>query len=106
MKDQLNPTDARKEIEKLRIEIEQHNQLYYIEASPQISDHDYDALLRHLEDLEKQYALTLEINKIREEIGEKWNAYDYRKYRDSQFDENFKKNLVDIKRNSIGKEFH
>ena len=51
----LNSSDARKETEKLRAEIEQHNRLYYVEAAPQISDRDYDALLHRLEDLEKQF---------------------------------------------------
>ncbi len=51
----LNSTEARKEIEKLRAEIERHNRLYYVEASPQISDRDYDALLKRLETLEKQF---------------------------------------------------
>ncbi len=51
----LNSTEARKETEKLRAEIERHNRLYYIAATPEISDRDYDALLKHLETLEKQF---------------------------------------------------
>ncbi|MGE4490328.1 MAG: NAD-dependent DNA ligase LigA [Kiritimatiellales bacterium] len=47
--------EARKETEKLRAEIERHNRLYYVDAAPEISDRDYDALLRRLEDLEKQF---------------------------------------------------
>jgi len=55
MNEPLNSTDARKETQKLRAEIERHNRLYYVEAAPVISDRDYDALLRRLEDLEKQF---------------------------------------------------
>ncbi len=55
MNEPLNSTDARKETQKLRTEIERHNRLYYVEAAPEISDRDYDALLRRLEDLEKQF---------------------------------------------------
>ena len=55
MSDTLNSTEARKETEKLRAEIERHNRLYYIEAAPEISDRDYDALLKRLEALEKQF---------------------------------------------------
>lgn len=55
MSDVLNSTEARKETEKLRAEIERHNRLYYIEASPEISDRDYDTLLKRLEMLEKQF---------------------------------------------------
>ena len=51
----LNRTEARKETEKLRAEIERHNRLYYVEAAPEISDRDYDALLKRLEALEKQF---------------------------------------------------
>jgi DNA ligase (NAD+) len=55
MSDTLNSTEARKETEKLRAEIERHNRLYYIEAAPEITDRDYDALLKRLEALEKQF---------------------------------------------------
>lgn len=51
----LNSTEARKETEKLRAEIERHNRLYYVDAAPEISDRDYDALLKRLETLEKQF---------------------------------------------------
>ena len=51
----LNSTEARKETEKLRAEIERHNRLYYVEAAPEISDRDYDALLHRLETIEKQF---------------------------------------------------
>ena len=37
---------------ELRREIERHNRLYYNEAAPQLSDADYDALFRELQDLE------------------------------------------------------
>lgn len=40
-------------IEKLRKEINRHNHLYYVENSPQISDYDFDMLLKELEELER-----------------------------------------------------
>ncbi len=46
---------VRAEIEKLRQEIERHNDLYYIEARPEISDLDFDKLLKRLEELERQH---------------------------------------------------
>ncbi|MFA7256124.1 MAG: NAD-dependent DNA ligase LigA [Kiritimatiellales bacterium] len=55
MSNALNSTEARKEIEKLCAEIEHNNYLYYNEANPSISDREYDALLKRLEDLEKQF---------------------------------------------------
>ncbi len=37
----------------LRTEIERHNALYYQQAMPEISDHEFDALLRELRDIEE-----------------------------------------------------
>lgn len=40
------------EIRHLRAEIERHNRLYYIEAKPEISDLEFDRLLKRLQQLE------------------------------------------------------
>ncbi len=48
-------TDPAERIENLRREIERHNRLYYIDARPEISDRDYDALLKELEKLESEH---------------------------------------------------
>jgi NAD-dependent DNA ligase len=39
----------------LRTELERHNRLYYVEAAPEISDREFDALLRELQDLESAH---------------------------------------------------
>ena len=39
--------------EELRKQLNYHNYKYYVEAQPEISDLEFDALLRELEDLEK-----------------------------------------------------
>ena len=44
---------ARREIAKLRKEIEKHNYHYYVLDSPLVSDAGYDRLFRRLADLEK-----------------------------------------------------
>jgi DNA ligase (NAD+) len=41
------------EIEKLRDEIRRHEELYYVENAPEISDREYDALLENLQKLEE-----------------------------------------------------
>jgi DNA ligase (NAD+) len=41
--------------EKLRAEINRHNQLYYLEARTEISDQQFDALLRELQEIEAQH---------------------------------------------------
>ena len=46
---------ARREAERLRAEIARHDELYYREAAPEISDRDYDALARALADLEAAF---------------------------------------------------
>lgn len=39
-------------IAELRREIERHNHLYYVEAAPELTDREYDALYKELQDLE------------------------------------------------------
>jgi DNA ligase (NAD+) len=43
------------EIERLRQEIHRHNTLYYVDDQPQISDAEYDRLMRRLQELEMLY---------------------------------------------------
>lgn len=45
-------TSVRDQIESLRDAIRRHDALYYIHATPEISDLEYDRLLRQLQDLE------------------------------------------------------
>jgi len=49
------PQDAGTRAEELRAEIDRHNRLYYVENEPEISDFEFDAILRELQDLEKKY---------------------------------------------------
>lgn len=42
-------------IDELRREINRHNHKYYVENSPEISDYDFDMLLKELEALENEY---------------------------------------------------
>jgi len=45
----------KKEIEQLRAELERHNRLYYIESAPEISDYDFDQMLKRLQELEAKH---------------------------------------------------
>lgn len=47
--------DARERAARLRAEIARHNRLYYVEAAPEISDQDFDFLLKELEAIEAAY---------------------------------------------------
>ena len=44
-----------KRAESLRRDLDRHNHLYYVEAKPEISDREYDRLMRELADLESTY---------------------------------------------------
>jgi DNA ligase (NAD+) len=48
-------TDPAREIEALREEIRRHEYLYYVADQPEITDAEYDALLRRLQDLEAKH---------------------------------------------------
>ena len=52
-----NKAQAEKEIRRLREEINRHDYLYYVKAQPEISDYEYDMLMKKLEELEKQWNL-------------------------------------------------
>jgi len=49
------PAEVRKRVEELRKEIEHHNYLYYVLDQPEISDAEYDRLMRELQELEARY---------------------------------------------------
>ena len=42
-------------VQELRAQIERHNSLYYQQAAPEISDREFDELLRELADLEQAH---------------------------------------------------
>ncbi len=46
---------ARAEVDNLREQINRHNSLYYVLAAPEITDAEYDALMRRLEELERAH---------------------------------------------------
>lgn len=47
--------DIKTEIEQLRAELSRHAKAYYEKDAPEISDFEYDALLRKLEELEQAH---------------------------------------------------
>lgn len=55
MLEKKNKTEIKKEIEKLREEINQHNYNYYVLDNPIISDYEYDQLMKQLITLEQEY---------------------------------------------------
>ena len=51
----MERSEAKKLIQDLREQINQHDYRYYVLAQPEITDQDYDRLYRQLADLEKQF---------------------------------------------------
>ncbi|MFV0483678.1 MAG: NAD-dependent DNA ligase LigA [Bacteroidales bacterium] len=65
---------AEKRIIELRKELHKHNHLYYIEASPIISDFEFDTLLKELEQLEKENPQFEDINSPTKRVGSDTNS--------------------------------
>jgi len=59
----------KKEIEKLRAELERHNRLYYIEANPEISDFEFDQRLKRLQELEAAHPEFADPNSPTQRVG-------------------------------------
>jgi len=60
---------VKQRIEQLRAEINHHNYLYYVLDSPEISDAEYDELMRELKQLEEQYPQFLTSDSPTQRIG-------------------------------------
>ncbi|MBI1735098.1 MAG: hypothetical protein HYR51_07995, partial [Candidatus Rokubacteria bacterium] len=50
----MHRADALQRITELREQIHHHDYLYYVEARPEVSDAEYDALMRELGSLEAE----------------------------------------------------
>jgi len=59
----------KKRVEELRVLIRQHNNLYYGTDSPEISDAEYDALVRELQGLEAAHPELADANSPTEAVG-------------------------------------
>lgn len=57
------------QIETLRRELEQHNYDYYVKSAPTITDFEFDAKLRQLQELEAQYPEFFDPNSPTQRVG-------------------------------------
>ncbi len=64
-----DPEKAQKRIQELRAEINHHNYRYYVLDSPEISDAEYDTLMRELQQLEAQYPQFLTPDSPTQRVG-------------------------------------
>lgn len=60
---------VQRRMRQLAAEIERHNRLYYVEAKPEISDREYDALLKELEELERRHPDLADPNSPTQRVG-------------------------------------
>jgi DNA ligase (NAD+) len=65
------PKDVAAQIEKLRETLRHHERLYYVLDEPEISDADYDALMRELRDLESKHPELLTPDSPTQRVGGK-----------------------------------
>ncbi|PYQ29109.1 MAG: DNA ligase (NAD(+)) LigA [Acidobacteria bacterium] len=60
---------VRQKIEQLRKTLEHHSRLYYLEAKPEISDFEFDMLLRELQELEAKHPEFFDANSPTQRVG-------------------------------------
>ena len=66
----MNINQAKKEIAKLRRELNFHNYRYYVLNRPVITDYEYDKLYKRLQELEKQFPELITPDSPTQRIGE------------------------------------
>jgi len=64
-----NLNQAKQRIEKLKSEINHHNYRYYVLDSPEVSDAEYDELMRELQALEAEYPRFLTPDSPTQRVG-------------------------------------
>jgi len=65
----MEEAKAKQRIEKLRTEIDHHNYRYYVLDSPEISDAEYDELMRELQELEAEFPQFLTPDSPTQRVG-------------------------------------
>lgn len=65
----MDKVSAQLEIDRLSKDIEQHNHLYYVESSPEISDYEFDQLLKRLQELEEAFPEFAKENSPTKRVG-------------------------------------
>jgi DNA ligase (NAD+) len=78
----MDKTAAQLRISELHREINRHNYLYYVEDRPEITDAEYDLLLRELQQLEKEFPELVTADSPTQRVGaaplEKFNQVAHR----------------------------
>lgn len=67
---ELAISQARKKIEKLRRDIKYHEKKYYVDNDPQISDYEFDLLVKELQELETEFPELITPESPTQRVGE------------------------------------
>ncbi len=67
--DKLAETQAKVELVRLALEIERHNEAYYNEDAPKISDADYDALRKRSDAIEARFPGLVSVDSPSQKVG-------------------------------------
>jgi len=65
----MTKSQAQKRVAELSAELEKHNRLYYMEAEPEVSDAEYDALMGELKKLEAEFPDLLKLDSPTQRVG-------------------------------------
>ena len=65
----MNTDDPKKKIEALRNELHAHNHSYYVLSKPEISDYDFDMMLKELQKLEEEFPQFADPNSPTKKVG-------------------------------------
>lgn len=66
----ISLVQAKNEIQRLREEIKYHEKKYYVDSDPQISDYEFDKLVKKLEELERQFPELITPDSPTQRVGE------------------------------------
>ena len=66
----LSPKQAEPKIRKLREEIKYHEKKYYVDNDPQISDYEFDLLVKDLKELEERFPELITADSPTQRVGE------------------------------------
>lgn len=65
----ISEQEAKQEVDELKKSIRYHNERYYNEDTPEISDYEYDLLTRRLRELEKEFPALLTSDSPTQKVG-------------------------------------
>ncbi|MFZ4116674.1 MAG: NAD-dependent DNA ligase LigA [Chthoniobacterales bacterium] len=75
-KEENIPDHVTKHVLELRQELQYHDQLYYDQAAPEISDREYDRLYRELRELEKKHPSLITLDSPTQRVRERSQGFE------------------------------